>query len=666
MTSPLPTLAAGSLLDAFLAEPGVNTMEGILRWLLDASPVLRGVEVPRTRRLALLAERIREHPRRPEIVARLRAIWGHRSAVRLLAETGLPSHVTLVKESIERLVDQLVPRLEPDDDLHVLLSRLRLTEPDVAWVEQLDAAALAPWRDLMAQAPALQFEAARLVAIRVAAAGVARELLELDHERPESASPFFRLGATVDALAVADGPPAWEAWTRLHTECGATLDHAHQRLETRGVTTDLIYRLELLEAGLVRLDDLLSTATGRRGGKDLAIELLRGSVRQRSVRSLAHTSLKRLARKMVEHTGETGERYVVRDRRDWSEIGRSAGWAGVLTAFTAVGKFALSGLPLAPMVLGLGLALNYTASFLLLQIFHLTLASKQPAMTAAALATALEHRDDLGEQVELVAGITRSQVIASIGNVAVTLPVSLALVAVSWMVAGTPLLSEETALHTVHGLHAVLSFTAPFAALTGVFLWISSLCAGWAANWAAYRGLAEAVARHGGLRRAVGAGRAAGIGRFIDHNLGGIVGYVALGFLLGFMPVVFKFMGLPIEVRHVTLNAATLALGAGSLYGSPAFHWSDVLWGLGGIVVMGACNFGVSFALALRTAMRARDLGRRERGRLWSAIRMAFRERPSRFLWRPTATPPRTTPSHPAPPAAPDADGTCTVPAPGA
>ncbi len=296
---------------------------------------------------------VREHPRRAEIVDRVRIIFGHHSAVRLLAETGQPSHVTLLKESLHRLVDEVVPRLEPDDDLHVLLARLRLTELDVTWLEQLDDAAVAPWRELVALSRGSLLEAARLVAIRVAAAGMARELLELDHEQPESASPFFRLVAGVDAVAAAvDDPTAWDGWIQLHSACGAALVHANHRLETRGVSADLIFRLELLDAGLVRLDDLLSTATGRRTGKELAVELCRGSMRQRDVRSLARTSLKRLARKVVEHTGEAGEHYIVRDRRDWNEIGRTAGWAGVLTAFTAVGKFALGGLPLAPMVLG--------------------------------------------------------------------------------------------------------------------------------------------------------------------------------------------------------------------------------------------------------------------------------------------------------------------------
>jgi site-specific recombinase len=342
---------------------------------------------------------------------------------------------------------------------------------------------------------------------------------------------------------------------------------------------------------------------------------------------------------VVEHTGVTGDHYVVRDRAEWEATGRSAAGGGVLTAFTALGKYALGALPLAPLVAGLGLALNYTVSFVAMQLLHLTLASKQPAMTAAALAGALEDHDDVGDQVELVAGITRSQVMATIGNVLVTIPVSLALVALWAWARGGPMLPPETAHHTVDGTHAIFSFTIPFAALTGVFLWMSSLAAGFAANWSGFRGLPEALARHPRLITVVGKARAREIGQFVEYNLSGIVGYIALGFLLGFMPVAFKFAGLPIEVRHVTLQTASLTLAAGSLYlhDPSTFHWSAVTWGFAGILVIGALNFGISFALALRTAMRARDLGRAERARLWAAIRHAFRAEPRRFLWKPEA-----------------------------
>ena len=634
-----PNAAAGRLLDGLLADPGRRTFEELLHWLLEAPATRIGAEIPRTRRLALLADALATHPRRVDLEAGIRGIWAHPSAVRLLAETGLPTHGTLVKETLERLVDGVVPRLEPEEDLYVLVARLPLNEPDVEWIESLDQSALTPWRPLLAIAPALVADAARLVAHRAAALGLTRELLQLEPSVPDGASPFLELAAGVEALlrAPTDGD-ARLAVVLVLARCNAALATAHQRLDLRGVSTDILFRLELCEALLVRLDDLLRVHTGQDDGRELASEILRGSFRQRGVRSLVRNTMKRLALKVTEHAAETGEHYVARDRAEWEATGRSAAGGGLITAGTALIKYLVLAAPLSPLGQGLMSAFNYSASFIAMQFAHFTLASKQPAMTGASLAAALGPGEDLERQVELVAGITRSQVAATIGNVFATIPAAVAVAAGLASLTGTRVLDQDTALHSVHGLHPILSLTVPYAILTGVFLWLASLAAGWAANWSAYRGLAEALTTHRGLRTAFGATGAARLGRLVSQHLSGVVGYLALGFLLGFVPVVFsKFVGIPIEVRHVTLQAASLALAAASLYGTPAFHWGDTAWGAAGILLVAVCNIGVSFALAMRTAMGARDLGRAERARLWAAIRQAFRASPHRFLWRPTA-----------------------------
>src|SRR5512143_1623598 len=241
MTSGPPKVVAHRLLDAFLAEPGVAALDALLRWLLEASPQPQATEVPRTRRLALLAEVLHTHPRQTELLELLRGVWTHGSTVRLLAETGLPVHLTLVKESLERLVDGLVPRLEPDDDLYVLLSRLRLGEADATWVESLSTEVLAPWRALVALPDRVLLDAARLVAFRTSAVGLARELLELEPERPEALSPYFHLSGVVERLAADPHDHAcWAEWSALHDECHRTLATARERLERRGVSTDLI------------------------------------------------------------------------------------------------------------------------------------------------------------------------------------------------------------------------------------------------------------------------------------------------------------------------------------------------------------------------------------------------------------------------------------------
>lgn len=631
-----PNQAATRLLDAALADPGSRTLEALLRWLLDASPRLTGTEVPRTRRLALLAATLKAHPRADRLRVKLREACTGPIAVRLLAETGLPTHGTLLRESVRRLVDRIVPRDEPDDDLHVLLARLKLTEEDAAWVESLPAEALAPWVPLLALRDDTLAEAARLVAYRAAALGLARHVLALAEDPIAAAAPFLALGPAVDRAVREQHAEGYAALADARTAIDATLRAAHRALETRGVSTEVLFQLELLAATLLRLDDLVQVHGGRAAGRELAHELLRGSFRQRGVRSLAHQTLKRLALEVTEHTAETGEHYLARDRAEWDATERSAAGGGVVTAFTALFKYAIVAAPFAPLVYGLASALNYSASFIAMQFAHFTLASKQPAMTGAALAASLGDREDLAGQVELVAGITRSQVAATVGNVLATIPVSVLVAVAAGWIGGAPALSAETALGAIHDVHPFRSLTIPFAMLTGVFLWLASLAAGWAANWSAYRGLPAALARHHGLVTAFGPGGARRIGRLVEQHLSGVVGYVALGFLLGFVPVVVaKFVGLPLEVRHVTLQAASLALAAASLYGTAAFQWGDVAWCGVAVLLIAACNIGVSFALALNTAARARDLSPADRGRLAAALRAAFRADPRRFLWRP-------------------------------
>lgn len=505
MAPPQPNPQAQRLLEGFLADSGTRTLEELLHWLLDASPRRTGQETPRTRRLALLADTLSAHPRAERIRQKLREVWSHPSAVRMVAETGLPEHGTLIRESFERVVDRLVPRLEAEDDLAVMVSHLPLAEDDAAWLETLDDDALAPWRALLALPDSALTDAAQLVAVRAAALGISRDLLALRDTPVDGSSPFLALVPAVEARMrlPADAAGA-ERLARLRADCDAALAAAHRALEVRGVSTDVLFRLELLEVLLVRLDDLVLTHAGGGDGRILAGEIARGVDRQRGVRSLARNTIKRLALKVTEHTAETGEHYVARDQREWDAMGRSAAGGGVLTAFTALFKYLLAAATLSPLVAGLGSALNYSASFIAMQFAHFTLASKQPSMTGAALASTVGDTRDLGRQVDLVAAITRAQVAATIGNVFATLPAAIALVALSRAVLGRPVLAEEAAAHAVHAVHPFLSLTIPFAILTGIFLWLASLAAGFAANWSAYRGLPQALATHRGLRRAVG------------------------------------------------------------------------------------------------------------------------------------------------------------------
>lgn len=605
--------------------------EGVLRWLVTGAPGA-GAHSRRTAKLAELRQVLDTHPSGPVWRARIRKVWDHTSAVRLLADTGMGTHPAFLRELTHRVVEQVVPRLAPEADLSALLERLALSEDDADWLQGLAPDETAPWRHLLALPADAVWDAAQLLAFRAAALGLARDLLALGVPGRELDSPFARLPETLAALR--HGLPA--PWAGLLADCRARLRLALEHLERHGVSTELVYRLDLLEAQLQRLAELVELAHGRLDGQSFAATLVRQATRQRSFRALLHSTTRRLARKVVEHAGQTGEHYVASTRAEWLGTFWSAAGGGVLTAFTAALKYGIAAAVLAPMVAGLAFAGNYTASFVAMQFLGLTLASKQPAMTAARLAGALEERLPGEALVDLVAGITRSQCMATVGNVLWTIPAAL-LLSLAWgWATGAPLLARAVAAHSLADLHPLRSWTLPFAALTGVFLWLSSLAAGWGANWSAYRRLPQALAGNRRMITWLGAERAAWVGRQVERHLGGVCGYTALGFLLGFLPVLCAFMGLHLEVRHVTLSAASLALcAAQSFAGGGAVPWGALAWGLAGIAGIGLLNFGVSFFLALRTAIDARDLDRQRRSGLRRKLWAAFRADPWRFIGPP-------------------------------
>lgn len=628
--SAMPALS----LQAILRAPGPDEawFEGVLRHLKAASPA-GGEASPRTERLAALIHMLQDDPDGPVWRDRIRAVWRHTSAVRLLADTGMPAHTAFGREAMERVVALIVPRLDPDGDLSAYLDRLELTAEDAAWIETLSERDLRGLGDLLGLPAQALWDAVQLLAYRVAALGLARDLLVFSPGERELDSPFGRLVDCVVALRTGRD----SGWPELLQACRDRLQAALSHLERHGISSELVYRLELLQTQLQRMEELAALASGALDGRVFAATLVRQIAEHRSILALVRGTLRRLARKVVEHTAQTGEHYIANTRQEYRRTFGSAAGGGVLTAFTAALKYGIAALPLAPMVAGLAFALNYTASFVIMQFAHFTLASKQPAMTAASLAGAMEEQRDHGQVVALVAGITRSQVMATLGNVLVTVPAAV-LLALAWArLTGAPALGETTAAHSLRSLHPLRSMTLPFAALTGAFLWLSSLAAGWASNWSAFRRLPEAVARHPALCRLAGPAGAVRVSRLLERHLGGVAGYAVLGFLLGFMPVAFAFMGLPIEVRHVTLSAAGIGLCVARAVDTGLWPWRDLAWAGLGILGIGLCNFGVAFDLALRTARRARGLAPERLGDLRRQLTRAFRTRPWRFLGPPGA-----------------------------
>ena len=617
----------------------------------------------RAARVRFLLRVLDRQPQWKANVARtLRAILRDAQGVRLFGATGLPQEHAFWSEFGHRLGAHFAPALRVDDDLADIFRLVFCDADDPLLLESLPYETLAGLRSLLRyDEPAEEAcwavlrrdldDAVTALGSRIAATGVDDAIRRRGAPGSLRRSPFLGLRPAAEQLfellpAPAGDPGLAAALQRYAQErdgCRRALDDVVAHLEENGVSVALVYRVELARWQIARLDRLVQVATG---GPEIIgsytrflAALLREMHARRSVRELLRNNLTLLTRTIAERTGRTGEHYITRDAAEYVAMLRSSAKGGAVTGVTVFGKFATAGHGLAPFFEGLTASLNYALSFCVIQFAHGTLATKQPAMTAAAMAAKLRqarHRGRLTEFVQEVAHLTRSQVAAIVGNLAVVVPAALAVQGLWLLAGGGALPAAAKASATVSSL-ALLGPTPIYAAFTGVLLWFSAVLSGWIENWATYRRLPAAIAGHPRLVHALGPPRAQAFARWFEENVAGLGGNVALGFLLGMSPVAAAFFGLPLDVRHVTLATGSLAmavstLGAGTLLTAPFWH------AVAGIAATGALNLGVSFALALWVAIRSTGAKALSRRRVYRAVVSRLLAAPRDFLLPPRST----------------------------
>lgn len=575
------------------------------------------------------------------------------TADHFLGRTGIPGDRGLFQETLDRLSRGLMPQPVDEADITQLVARMFPHKRDMLWirllppavvvrlVDALDPASTAPgtWSPLRASA----LDAILLLASRVSAAGLSDDIRARSPATTLQASPFFRLPRILDALmatrradhdAVESFAEACHAGiAECRAACAAVLDH----LEQTGVSVDVVYRLDLIARSLNRIDVLLSVlvprdrrVTAERVTKLLAL-LLWERHRASSLRDIVGTNTYLLARKVIERAGITGEHYITVTPGQYGWMVLSAVGGGAVMGFTTLLKFLIVRLHRAPFQEGLLASLNYGGSFLLVQFLGATIATKQASMTAAAIAQTMHEGDaDRGALVTVMARLVRSQIAAAVGNV-VTVGATAWAIDLWWTARhGAPFLNAEYAHGVLAALHPTRSGTVGFAMYTGLALWVSSLCAGALENWAVYRRLPEAIAEHR-VRRIVGARATGWASRVFARNIAGVGGNVSIGLMLGMTTVIGRFVGVPIDVRHITLSTgqtvfALRALGASAL-ATPEARYA--LLGLGCVLVL---NLSVSFVLAIAVAMRAREVGFGTALRLFADMFVGFVRSPLRFF----------------------------------
>ena len=650
-------------------DPDATLVERHL-WLVDLMGWIRGDARSVTAAVARAGLLLDALQADPDKALRLQRWW--RTLIEtvdvavLLADYGFSSRNAFVSEFAERLRQKILPATPETLDAAELFSLALSRRFDAEWLMALDedqlnrvAALLEPARNNTDSAHTSDWQDSVLEAItictsQVRAAGFASELRLRMSASAREAAPFHSLASDFERLRVSftravaapedvHDPRQIELQNSLQQfrgqleACRAATASVYAHLDEHGVSVSLVFRVRQVRERILRIRALLDCLCAPRPVLS-TVRLLAGLVQvgqdRRSLRALLASNSSMLAAKVTERSSEVGEHYITRSREEYHGMLRQAAGGGALTAGTTVLKFAVGALALSAFWNGFWSSVVYAGSFVLIQLLHCTLATKQPAMTAPAMAAKLKDLtgpSSLDEFVDEVTHLVRSQVAAVLGNVGVVFPTVLLISAAMQLASGHPMLDDKGAAYVLHSL-TLLGPCALFAAFTGVLLFASSIIAGWVENAFVFYRLDSALRYNPVFTRRLGAARSDRWASFLRDNISGFASNISLGFMLGMVPAFAGFLGLGLEVRHVTLSSGQLAAAAASI-GWGVLREGAFWWGVAAIPVIGALNLGVSFYCAFRLALLSHNVGSLDRARIRSAVVGRLRHKPLEFFW---------------------------------
>ncbi len=586
----------------------------------------------------------------------------------LFSDTGILSLDGFWNQLNQRIGAHILPVIPDHLQLQELFRKIFYLRTDKYWLDYFDEA---DWQRLFAvvnQGHSNQVEKTRIkdqiikaltiLSYRVSGIGLHPEFINAQPELMEYESPFLvqnreiiefiqeykKRYNTVELVDAITPPDASQALVMLE-QCHDVVAKIRRSTKRIGVSVSLTYMLALLEQCLERIEILLNMVLDDDDLRYQSIGLFIADITEaiyseRSVRALLTTNSELLALQVTENASKTGEHYVSTDKQGFLAMYKSAAGAGIIIAFMASLKVLMARVTMAPLMQAFSYSMNYSLGFMLIHVLHFTVATKQPAMTAAALASTVQQRKgsktaQIAELAALIVNIIRTQFVAILGNISIAIPVA-ALIALMWEFAlHEPLMTHAKAAKTLYDLNPFTSLAIPHAAVAGVCLFLSGLLAGYFDNMAVYRKVGPRLRAHVRLSQLMGQERLHRFADYIERNLGALAGNFIFGVMLGSMGTIGFILGLPLDIRHIAFASANFIQGLININGPDI---GLIIISFLGVLLIGLTNLFVSFSLTIIVALRARRVRFEQWKPLAKLVMTHFLTRPSEFFWPPKQT----------------------------
>jgi site-specific recombinase len=591
----------------------------------------------------------------PEIKKALITVFKEADFSQAISGSGIPLGSSFLDEMLRIVKGKILPYLHDPKDactiIHEIFNDSNDHDKIAALLEQYKPESLfteVEKKEILAAFVTQITNSVHILSYRIAALGVDEDVYTRAGKDDALVTPFLEQNHEIAELLnnIEKGNSEKIAEDLAQTKimiahCLQNIALIDKSAEVNGTSlrqTFLLRKLELLIARLTSLLPIISYEDSNKAFDELAVllrQIIIAETRPQKLRDFVSRNINLIAFRITENKRKTGEHYVASNNTEYWDLFIAACGGGFIVSFMVIIKLYLHEMHLPMLWENLLYSINYAAGFVVVQMLHFSIATKQPAMTAAYLAASLDDiKDDASRYHHLaitVARVSRSQLVSFIGNLLIVFPCALVWIIALTKISGKPFIEPAMAnelLMSNYPLHVPLFW---YASLAGAFLFLAGIISGFGDNKVVVSKIGLRIEAHPFLKKRMSATSRQKLASYIEKNLGPLLGNISVGFMLGMAGFFGKITGLPFDIRHITFATGNIALG---LYGLN-FHVgiSTILAALAGIFIIGVFNFIVSFFLAIQVAARSRGLHLKDYPEVTAAILMYFKNHPAHFFF---------------------------------
>lgn len=587
----------------------------------------------------------------------------------ILTDSGIIKDSDFFYELRKRIVNRLLPEQPPKDTLQYVLNQVFTNNDDYYWLagipnDQLQKLVVLAGLDEDRNTDNYVFKfseviyALEVLIQRMSGAAMETSVSKMVPEYQNLDSPFIgiqrefaefslRLMRTPEKYTDSSDL-GYKQIQILHKQCVEYVKTAFANAHKYGISIKVNQSLLRIRQQLDRIAEILpflvidSSEEIKSKRINLSLHLIRYNCQKSNIKKLVNESTQLISYEVTHHAARTGEHYITNSKDEYFQMLKTASGGGLVVGFLCIFKILLGNIDASAFGHAFYYSLNYAFGFIMIYLLGFTLATKQPAMTASTLIRALEfgNKDKNGRKnpdgyknfAVFFSKVFRSQFIAFVGNVLVAFPVAFILVVLIDMVFNINIASEkwEVMITDLSPWHSSAIF---HAAIAGFFLFISGIIAGSIANRDKHDHIYYRIQEHPTLKKLIGKERTQKLATLYERKWAGVASNLWFGVFMGSTASIGFFLGLNLDIRHITFASGNLALG---LYGAGfTVPWQLIVWGVFGIGVIGLTNFLVSFSLSLTLALNSRNMPVRELRLVAIAIWRYFKIKPRDFFFPP-------------------------------